>query len=391
MDTSVGDYGGGVVVRKRTKRLPSRNWKLESFFRVSGIAVISLFLLSHYSSGVSAAGEFLKRLVSHSSKPLHVFFVGNVIVLAIVVLSGIDADSLRIGRGKKGRGGVVMYGIYDEYVARCRATIGRGNDLELLPEAGDVPEVEKQISLFSSPVASIEGGKGSLTVAAAACDRCTRDGCSRKGMKAERSLDIASPCGRGRLVLHGAVGGHALGEPADAARDGSTSNDPPEKFTGEAKLNRTERLALPDIIMPSLAATSDSSKAKKHIIPKSLSKTSINRKKALPKIAAAVRHGGLKNSPRQREMEAERSADIAAAVRHGGLKNSPWQREMEAERSADTPSPRRRGRLVAVRGDGIRMGDHMSIDEFNRNVEKYIAKTWRFIQEESTREINHIG
>ncbi|KAI4374971.1 hypothetical protein MLD38_012899 [Melastoma candidum] len=180
-------------------------------------------------------------------------------------------------------------------------------------------------------------------------------------MEAESNMDIASPRGRGRLVLHGVVGGHAPGEPAAAARDESTSNSPPEKFIDEAKPHRIDRLTLPDIIVPR-AATCDSSTAEKHATPKSLSKASSNGQKALPTIAVAIRHGELKNNPRQREMEAERSRDI--------------------------PSPRGRGRLAAVRGNGIRTVDDLSNDEFNQNVEKYIAKTRRFLQEESMRDIN---
>lgn len=307
------DPSASAAIEKPTKRLRRRRNRelFDAFSRIHEVVLISLFLLSYHSLGVSASvelvGETVWRFLCLLSKPLPVFFIGNLIILAVTVLSG-------VGDGKNGRRGGIADDVYEEYITRRRVISAGG----YIPEGSSGIEDEKRIVLYSESGASFNRGKGSRTTAARTDGRA-KNGPPRRERKAEKFTDVASPSGRERLALPVAVQEHALESPATIA-DASTVAGMQVKL-------------------------------------KSPSNASINR---------------------------ENDSLIASVtVCDGGAKKGPQQMVKETEKSADRASARGRGRLVEVRSDGSKTVEDMSNEEFNQSVEKYIAKTRRFLQEES--------
>ncbi|KAI4339892.1 hypothetical protein MLD38_024778 [Melastoma candidum] len=321
---------------KRRRRGRSRRI-FDSLLCSTEIMLISLFLLSYHSSGVPASveivGEVLRRILCLSSKPLPVFFISNVIILAVAVLSG-------VGEGKNGRTRGVADDIYEEYVARCKAT-----------SAGRRDQDEKRIVLYSASGASTDRGKGSWSAAVGSDGRVKNKGPPRR---------------KGRLALPGVVGEDVSRTLVVVVSDGGAEDvSPPEgkkaeKSSDVASPHGKRMLTLPGDVRehalesPATKEHASSSTACKHVMPKSPSDSSINRETHPSSISILVSDGGNKKGP---------NSDSVA-------------------------SPRGRGRSVAATRNGAaKTVEDMSNEEFNQRVEKYIAKTRRFLREEGALEV----
>lgn len=104
--------------------------------------LLALFLLSWYSSGLSAAaGGFLRRLAGLLARPLVVFLISNGIIAIIVFLAGKNDD--RRHRREP-------HHIYDEYLSARRASGGGGVSTGTVA-APDETHVDKQIVPYEAP------------------------------------------------------------------------------------------------------------------------------------------------------------------------------------------------------------------------------------------------